>query len=309
MASTATARSTLKNASVRLFMAADKFGVHILPKHYYTSIPDYTWLRQNTDVWCRRVDLSGVDWNLERQLDWLREQCFGHIDEVRKLEVYSNAVDRGYGPGFGPIESQVLHCVCRKLRPGRIVEVGSGVSTACILHAIQKNASEGSPCAFSCVDPFPSSALSSLRGLKLIPSMVQRLPLTFFDELRPGDVLSIDSTHAVKTGSDVIYLYLEVLPRLKPGVLIHVHDIFLPYLFPPKLFKHFFDWQETSLLLALLKNNPKLSVLCCLSALHYDESISLTHILSDYRPRPHRMAGLWTDTSEGHYPASAWLTT
>jgi len=303
-----TTRRTLKRASVRLFMGADKLGAHILPKHYYTSIPDYRWLNENKSVWCRRVDLTGVEWDLQKQLTWLRQQCQLFYDEVRGLKVYSDAVDGAYGPGYGPIESQVLHCVCRSVKPKRVIEVGCGISTACMLHAVRLNSSEGSPeCRLTCVEPFPASSLSEMQGIELVPSMVQTLPLSFFDQLQAGDILFIDSTHTVKTGSDVLYLYLEVLPRLKPGVLVHIHDIFLPYLYQRDVLGQFFDWQETSLLLALLKGNASLRICCCLSALHYDLANELRAALPDYSPQPGLSDGLSPAVLAGHFPASIWL--
>ena len=304
-----TTRRTLKRASVRLFMGADKFGAHILPKHYYTSIPDYRWLNENKSVWCRRVDMTGVEWDLQHQLAWLQQQCDPFYDEVRGLKVYSDVVDGAYGPGYGPIESQVLHCVCRNVKPKRIIEVGGGVSTACMLHAVQLNSSEGSPeCELSCIEPFPAAALSQIQGIELVRSMVQTMPLECFDRLQPGDILFIDSTHSVKTGSDVLYLCLEVIPRLKPGVLIHIHDIFLPYLYQRDVLGQFFDWQETSLLLALLKGNGDLRIRCCLSALHYDATAQLKSLMADYQPRSDAGDGLSASNNEGHFPSSIWLS-
>ena len=289
-------------------MQADRLGAHILPKHYYSSIPDYKWLNDNKAVWCRRVDLTGVEWDLQQQLTWLHEQCGPFYNEVRGLKIYSNAIERAVGLGYGPIESQVLHCVCRRAKPRHIIEVGCGVSTACMLHAIRLNSSEGGPeCGLTCVEPFPAPALSDLRGIELVPLPVQTLPLGFFDQLEAGDILFIDSTHSVKTGSDVLYLYLEVLPRLKPGVLVHIHDIFLPYLYQPDVLQQLFDWQETSLLLALLKGNASLRVLCCLSALHYDLTDELLAMLPDYCPQTSLAGGLSPAVRAGHFPASIWL--
>jgi hypothetical protein len=289
-------------------MGADRLGAHVLPKHYYSSIPDYRWLNENKAVWCRRVDLTGVEWDLQQQLTWLQEQCEPYYNEVRGLKFYSNAVNGAYGLGYGPIESQVLHCVCRRAKPKRIIEVGCGVSTACLLHAVRLNSAEGNPeCGLICVEPFPTRALSDLRGIELVPSPVQTLPLDFFDQLDAGDILLIDSTHSVKTGSDVLYLYLEVLPRLKPGVLVHIHDIFLPYLFQRDVLEQYFDWQETALLLALLKGNRRLRVLACLSALHYDAAAKLQIILPDYRPQANLAGGLRAASGSGHFPASMLL--
>jgi hypothetical protein len=128
-----------------------------------------------------------------------------------------------------------------------------------------------------------------------------------FLRLRPGDLLFIDSTHAVRTGSEVIRLYLEVLPRLRPGVLVHIHDIYLPYPFHPNVLGELFDWQETALLTALLTGNDSLEILTCLSALTVDRPGCLGEILPDLHAR--RLESGMQAGGEGHYPASIWLRT
>jgi hypothetical protein len=137
--------------------------------------------------------------------------------------------------------------------------------------------------------------------------MVQELPLSFFDQLEAGDILFIDSTHSVKTGSDAVFLCVEVLPRLKPGVLIHFHDIYLPFVYPRDVLMHYFDWQETALLLALMKGSVELQPLCCLSALHYDAPGQIREVLKDYEPQENADDGLAAAKSEGHFPSSMWL--
>lgn len=307
MSAATIARHALYTASRKLFRGADRLGFHILPKHYYTPIADHTWLNQNRSAWCRRVDMSGVHWDLQEQLAWLSRQCSPYYEEVRRLDVYREATAKGFGPGYGPIESQVLHCVCRSLKPRRLIEVGSGTSTVCALHALERNRAEsGIASAITCVEPFPHEALRQLQGIHLVQSMVQTLPLNFFDQLGDGDILFIDSSHSVKTGSDVLFLCLEVLPRLKPGVVVHIHDIFLPYLYQLDVLDSYFDWQETALVLALLKHNARLETLACLSALHYDATSEMRSILWDYQPEPTSPDGLCT-TRTAHFPASLWL--
>jgi hypothetical protein len=149
-----------------------------------------------------------------------------------------------------------------------------------------------------------------LRGrtdVELIPQPCQEVPYQLFEHISDGDLLFIDSSHAVKIGSDVLRIYLEIIPRLKPGVFIHIHDIYLPYAYPRTVFTRPWWWQETALLIALLTNNPKLQVLTCLSALHYDYAVEMQEVLGDYRPAPND-EGL-TVSAPGHFPASLWLQT
>lgn len=295
----------LHRAANRVFLTGDAVGIHVLPKHYYSSVPDHAWLNANKPLWNRRTDLTGVEWDLDAQLEWLREHCSKFEHEVRGLATYNEATRRNAGPGFGPIESQVLHCVLRSVRPRRYIEVGSGVSTVCALAALESNKDAGASCSVTCFEPHPSRALAGLQGVTLLAEPVQAVPLSLFETLESGDVLFIDSTHSVKTGSDVLFLYLDVLPRLRAGVLVHLHDIFLPFLYRRDVLQDVFDWQETALLLALLKGNRALRVECCLSALHYDRRAEFRKVLPDYQPQEDDGHGL--AKGGGDFPCSMWL--
>jgi hypothetical protein len=286
----------------------DKLGVHVMPKHYYTPIQDQTWLSRNLNLWARPENLSGVEWNLTQQLGWVRNICRDHYPEVQGLAVFKEGTQAGYGLGYGPIESQVLHCVIRRCKPAKIIEVGSGVSTFCTKRALELNESEGGPPSqLICIEPYPKPQLLCMPRVTVVRTLLQEVDLTLFQQLESGDLLFIDSSHAVKTGSEVHLLLLEVIPLLKPGVLIHIHDIFLPYIYSRDSLENYFGWQETALLLALLKGNSGLRVLCCLSALHYDRREALREVLTYYSPQEEFAPGLAHASAAGHFPASIWL--
>ncbi len=295
-------RQPSRHACAALFRVAERVGVHLTPKHYYTPVPDVRWLRRHAELWEGASALAGVAWDLDDQLERLARISAPYVHEVAGLEFYNRVTSDEYGPGYGPIESQVLHCFLRAKRPKRIIEIGSGVSTACMLHSLPQ-------VQLTCIEPSPSPVLRRTAGVRLLALPCQEVPPTVFDELQDGDLLFIDSSHAVKVGSEVPRIYLEILPRLRPGVLVHIHDIFLPYLYPPDILSWpFWAWQETVLLAALLTNNPKLEMLFCLSALHHTRSSELCRLLPDYRPRAMR-GGLFADGGPGHYPSSIWLRT
>ena len=303
-------RKLIKRTSFGAFLYLDRLGIHVLPKHYYSPVADYAWLFKNQHLWARRADMTDVDWNLQQQMAWLKSTCQPYLAEVQGLTDYNDAVEASFGPGYGPIESQVLHCFVRTFNPRRIVEVGSGISTFCMARALKRNANENrSIAAVFCIEPYPSPTLKNFSEVSLQKSRVQEVDLSYFDRLESGDLLFIDSSHAVKTGSDVPFLYLEVIPRLKPGIFIHIHDIYLPYIYPRDTLNHFWNWQETVILLALLKGNAHLKTLCCLSALHYDRREDISRILPDYHPQVDVGEGLSKAEAEGHFPASIWLQT
>ncbi|MGA2000616.1 MAG: class I SAM-dependent methyltransferase [Terriglobales bacterium] len=300
----------LKNVSRKVFFLGDRVGIHILPKHYYTPVPDYTWLAENRQAWIGRSSMPGVHWDLDEQLGWLADICAPYYSEVGGLESFRNATSSGWGPGYGPIESQVLHCFVRRCAPARVIEIGSGVSTACVLNAVGRNRREGrAESQITCVEPYPSKMLLQLSGVTLLRQMSQTVPMGVFDQLAAGDLLFIDSTHAVKTGSDVMQLFLDILPRLARGVFVHIHDIYLPYVYPRNTMHRYFGWQETALLLALMVNNQKLKTLCCLSALHYDRTQQMRALLPDYLPQANDEGLEPAPSAPGHFPSSLWLQT
>ena len=300
----------LTKISFGLFSLLDKGGLHVLPKHYYTPVPDYAWLNRNKPAWTGRANLTGLHWDLDEQLDWLAKTCQPYYHEVAGFRFYEQTIASAVGPGFGAIESQVLHCFIRANAPHLIVEIGSGVSTACMVHASELNRLEGKNSSrIICVEPNPRKAFSKVDNIHHLQQPCQTVPHSTFEELKSGDLLFIDSSHSVAVGSDVIRIYLDIIPRLAPGVFVHIHDIFLPYLYQRSVLSNYFGWQETSLLLALLTNNTHLKILTCLSALHYDRTEKLVSLLSDYKPRD-GFEGLDRSSSpEGHFPASLWLQT
>jgi hypothetical protein len=188
-------------------------------------------------------------------------------------------------------------------RPARIVEVGGGVSTAIMA------AAAGPETQITTIEPYPSPALRSLARVELREEPSQLVPQSVFDQLRAGDLLFVDSTHVVKTGSEVLRLYLEVVPQLPSGVFVHIHDVMLPYLYHREFGRDWFDRQETSLVLALLTGNERLEVLCCLSALHYERRRQLHELFPDYDPQGELVDGLGDPDRPGDFPSSLWLRT
>jgi hypothetical protein len=254
--------------------------------------------------------MQGIEWDADAQLSWVSSMTSNFISEVSDLTRFRDITQGNFGQGFGPVESILLHCVIRTIAPRRVVEVGSGVSTMVMMHAIGINDSEGRDRSdMVCVEPFPGEDLRKVVGITLVDSMAQTVPDAVFDQLDSGDLLFVDSTHVVKTGSELTRIYLEVLPNLKPGVMVHIHDIYLPFNFAPDILGNLYDWQETTLVAALLTGNPHLKVLASMSALHHTRSRELNAIFSQYRP--HVMpSGLFVgDVEASYFPSSLWLTT
>ena len=303
----------LKGVFFWLHRLANRCNLAILPIHYYSPVADITELGRTKNEWARKSELPGLRVNIEEQAKNLLEICLPYQSEFLGNQTYREAVAQHYGPGYGYVEAQALHGVIRHFKPRKVIEVGSGVSTHCMLAALALNEREGAPRAVvRCVEPYPSQRLARTPDITLIESKVQTIPTEFFAGLGEGDFLFIDSSHTVKPGSDVNYLVLEVLPRLRPGVVVHFHDIYLPYDYQRNVLQTFQHWSETSILRAFLVFNSRANIIFCLSQLYYGRGAVLREVFPEYRPQPHedgmRVRNLSaSEYSTQHFPSSLYL--
>jgi predicted O-methyltransferase YrrM len=286
-------RHAMKHILLTGHKACLRLGIAVLPNHFYSSVPDLHELAATRSWWARKSSLAGLSVNLDEQVLNLRDICLPYQSEYAANQHYLYAVKQKYGLGFGYIEAQALHAVVRHYKPDKILEVGSGISTYCMLQAAKLNDAARPSCEVTCVEPYPSNWLQQA-PVQLMNKEIQKVPLELFLQLKPNDLLFIDSSHTVKTGSDVLFLVLEVLPRLAPGVIVHIHDIFLPFDYSPNKMQSIFDWQETALIHAFLIGNSKFRIVFCLSHLHEERPGHLMHVFPNYRP-----LGL----SDGLYPS------
>jgi hypothetical protein len=243
-----------------LFQDWERHGFHVTPAHFNQPIPDTQSLPET--LWSRPSELVGIDMNERAQLNLLRS--FSKFrDEFQRFPAGPSAEhDRFYLGNrlFDGVDALVAYCMVRHFQPRLVIEVGSGFSSLALGQAAAKNG-----CApLVCIEPFPREFLrKGFPGLQtLIEKNVQQIDLEFFSQLESSDMLFIDSSHTVKIGGDVNYLFLEVLPRLKPGVIVHVHDIFLPFEYRRDwVLDEFRFWTEQYLLQAFLTLNSQFEVL------------------------------------------------
>lgn len=207
-----------------------KYGVLPVPLHFYQPVFDPDQIPDH--VWRRKSELPGVDFDADAQLGLL-ERLAAFSGDCRWPERSADPCRYHYeNSSFGLSSACLLHSFVRLLRPARVVEVGAGMSTLVLAGALELNELAGSPRAeLTTIDPAPPPAVRALSAsaCRLRIAAVQELPLETFTSLQAGDLLFIDSSHVVRTGGDVNFLYLDVLPRLASGVVVHVHDIQLPY--------------------------------------------------------------------------------
>ncbi len=204
------------------------------PGHFYSPTVDLDEVAARAaEIWPAEPVVAGIDFNdaFHREVFAERFPAFiGDYDYPERL-ADDGALDAFYTQNtqFSWLDSRLLFVLMRAFAPRRIVEVGSGYSS--LLMADVNRRFLGGACEITCIEPFPRPFLKKgIPGIaRLIERKVQEVGLDEFARLESGDILFIDSSHVSKTGSDVNYLYFEVLPRLKRGVKIHIHDIFLPH--------------------------------------------------------------------------------
>jgi Methyltransferase domain len=175
---------------------------------------------------------------------------------------------------YGPGDAAVYRAMLDYLRPSTIIEAGSGYSTAVALDEVDANPNIAN-LALTCIDPYPGRLLKLLKPtdqLTVLRCAIQDVPLDTYDGLSGGDILFIDSSHVVKAGSDVAWLLLHVLPRLAPGVAVHVHDIFWPFTYHPNWLRQRRDWNEAYFLHAFLSGNSEWEILLFASWLWREHS-------------------------------------
>ena len=252
-----------------IFPIWERHGFHVTPVHFYQPIPDTQSLPQN--LWDRPSELVGINMNESVQLDLLRNSFPKFRDEYEQFRTSSTGEPGRFHLSndlFDGTDALVAYCMIRHFQPRLIIEVGSGFSSLISAEAAAKNNNS----ALICIEPFPQDFLR--RGFPQLRSLIEKkvedIDLEFFSQLDSGDILFIDSSHTVKIGGDVNYLFLEVLPRLKPGVIVHVHDIFLPFDYRRDwVMDEFRFWSEQYLLQAFLTFNSEFEVLIANSYLSY----------------------------------------
>lgn len=241
----------------RMLPPEDQARQFVPPGHFYSPIPSLPQVRADEArlFGAPPRTLPGIDLREADQLALLRsferfydEQPFPrHRTEPRRYW-FEN-------PSYSYSDALCLYGMIRHARPRRVVEIGSGHSSCVTLDTNELFFGGAIDCTF--VDPYPELLRSLLRPgdevrIRVLSRGAQTIGLEVFEALEPDDILFIDSTHVSKVGSDVNYLMFEVLPRLRAGVYVHLHDVFYPFEYPPGWIYEGRAWSEAYLLRCLL---------------------------------------------------------
>lgn len=294
-----------------LFEVSQRVGVNILPKHFYSEIPDVRKLKQNRRWMVPRnfSHIQGADIN--EQVEFIRE-CYSHDDFLipASFSTHNSACKNNGHDGYGRVESDFLLAFIRYVRPKTVVQIGCGVSTAVIMNAA--GTIPYKPEIF-CIEPYPNNYLSSLAlegKIQLLRQELQEMDVQRILDLKSRDLLFVDSTHAIGPDTDVNRIIFDVLPCLKQGVYVHFHDIYFPYDYQRSILRNeLFFQNESNLLLAFLTHNPKYKILASLSMLHYAAPQILAKYSHGYMPKKSDEGLDACRGDAGHFPSSLYLRT
>jgi len=234
------------------------------PGHYFSPFPDLDEIRANEErIFNHDRAVLGIDLRENEQFEIL-----GKIGRIYPVICFpeSKAPEFRYyfdNPAYAYSDGIVLHAMLRIIQPRRLIEVGSGYSSAMTLDTNElffQNRID-----VTLIEPYPDLLYSLMKPqdkdhIVVIQSRLQELNPSLFEKLGENDILFIDSTHVSKVNSDVNFIFFEILPRLQKGVYIHFHDIFYPFEYIKEWVYQGRAWQEIYLLRAFLQDNPRYSI-------------------------------------------------
>jgi hypothetical protein len=298
-----------------VFRMLQRIGISVSPNHYYWPVPDFQELEQRE--WPPEEEPLGVDLGLRRQLRFLRNAVSRYRREWESASAPFFSAGFDYNNGFfETVDAEIAYCLVRRYKPRRIVEVGGGYSSRVMAAALDQNLKlDRVHGELVTIDPYPDrlpeTALSE--PVHLITQPVQKVNLDVFLSLQRGDFLFLDSSHVVGVGSDVVREYLEIVPRVARGVVVHAHDIFIPGDYPREAVLHNLAfWSEQYLLQALLMFNRCFQVLWGSSYMQSRARAALDeafpHWRRSYRDMPAvKRRFLPTRDGDRVWPSSFWI--
>jgi predicted O-methyltransferase YrrM len=244
------------------------------PEHFYSPIVSKDEVQRNENIIWKSVlpkDIVGISFNDVAQIELLA-LLSNYYAELPFQERASDDLRYYFQNKFySYTDGIVLYAMLRHLKPKRVVEIGSGFSSALMLDVNERFLENNTELTF--VEPFPvrlNSLLTELdrENTNIVESFVQDVDLDLFKSLEKDDVLFVDSSHVVKTGSDLHHILFNILPVLNEGVYIHFHDVFYPFEYPKRWVFNGFNWNEDYFLKAFLMYNTEFEIVLFSDYLH-----------------------------------------
>lgn len=239
------------------------YGLHVPPGHYYSPIPDVADIKSRENKIFVTDKIEGIDFNDRRHLELLAS--FKNYYSLISFNDHKTPTARYFSKNdmYGKSSAALLFCMIHDLKPRRIIEVGSGFSSALMLDV--NNTLFDNKIKLTFIEPYPQRLKSLLRtedygAVTILENRLEETDLSIFGALEENDILFIDSTHVSKVGSDVNTLLFKVIPSLKKGVYIHIHDIMYPFEYPKEWIYKGVSWNELYLIRSFLMYNTTFTI-------------------------------------------------
>lgn len=258
------------------------------PGHFYGPITDLDEVREFDHLIFghQQKEIPGIFLNEEEQVKLAGE--FATYYPEMPFPEHKQEGSRYYliNDVYSYTDAIILYSFLRHFKPGKVVEMGSGYSSAVMLDT--NNAFFNNQIDFTFIDPFPDRLEKLITdadrsSCKIYAEKVQKVPLTVFQQLGEGDILFIDGSHVSKTGSDINYVLFTILPHIAPGVIIHIHDIFYPFEYPSEWVYEGRNWNEIYLIRAFLSHNSDYKILFWNNFMHRHHTGSFSKMSHCYK--------------------------
>ena len=242
-----------------------KKGIFPIINHYYD--PKFNFTENDKNIYIER-NLTSIKFDEMKQIKFLEN--FVYTKELEELNIKNGSTNYNFKLKNGSFEegdSEIYYQMIRYLKPKKIIEVGSGHSTLIGLEAINKNLKEKIDSKLLCIEPFENKWLDNL-DIEIIRKPLEKTNIKWDEVLNKDDIFFLDSSHIIRPDGDVLKFYLEILPKLKTGVIIHIHDIFTPKNYLKEwTFDYVRLWNEQYLLEGILSNSNRYEILLSLNLL------------------------------------------
>jgi hypothetical protein len=277
------------NQLVKIFNEHSNLKTHVTtaahpPGHYYSTIPSTHEV--SLSLKNKRSDtLDGISTNDAGQIELLK-QIAARRHLIQPISVAKEAGKRYFSSNdqYGSGDAIVLSLMLNHIKPRRVVEIGSGFTSALMLDFNEFSRAQD-PISFTFIEPYPDRLQSLLIGnesASIIKDYVQNVSLSVFDSLTEGDVLVIDCSHVSKVNSDVNHIYHKIIPRLNRGVWVHIHDMFFDFEYPAEWLQSGIYWNEQYLVRSFLQYNSEWIIEFFSDYLHKKHRDIMQQLLPEY---------------------------
>jgi predicted O-methyltransferase YrrM len=280
-----------------LAAANDNDSILLYPLgHFYSPIYDPSDIQgRRQTIWPKSPRPTvGIAWHEDAQLGLCRS-VFARQEPLQfRTDPSGDPTEYWAGNDQYPLlDASVLAAILRHHSPRRMIETGSGYSSLVTARVNREYLNRSMH--FTCIEPFPRQFLiDGIDGISALRvELVQDTPLTIFEQLEEDDCLFIDTSHTVKTGGDVTWLFHEIVPRLRRGVLVHIHDVFLPGEYPESWVLEGRGWNETYLVRSFLTFNETFRVVWGTQFMIQKQPNELARAFPSAELAPHAGASLW----------------